>query len=74
VLDVTEDASRIRKDNAPQNFSLLRHLAVNLLRQEKTEGKLSDEKVPAGLDNNYLQSRGQLKDKETVGELTRGLR
>jgi len=42
--------------------------------REDGEGKLSDEKVPGGLDNNYLQSRGQLKDKETVGELTRGLR
>jgi len=55
VLDVTfaEDASRIRKDNAPQN--LLRHLAVNLLRQEKTV-KLSDEKVPAGLTTIWPKS------------------
>jgi len=57
VLDVTfaEDASRIRKDNAPQNFSLLRHLAVNLLRQEKTvKGSLAMKRYRAGLDNNYL--------------------
>jgi len=39
------------------------------------EGKLSDEKVPGGFRQQLSgQSRGQLKDKETVGELTRGLR
>ena len=34
-LDVTynDDASRIRKDHAPQNMTVLRRLAVNLLRQ-----------------------------------------
>lgn len=37
VLDVSfnEDACRIRKDHAPQNFSLLRQIALNLLNQEK---------------------------------------
>ncbi len=36
VLDVTfhEDASRIRKDNAPLNFSLLRRLSLNLLSRD----------------------------------------
>ncbi len=38
VLDIAfnEDHSRIRKDNAPQNFSIIRHLALNLLKQEKS--------------------------------------
>jgi predicted transposase YbfD/YdcC len=42
VLDVTfgEDACRIRKDNAPENFSTVRKLALNLLRQTPA-GKLS---------------------------------
>jgi predicted transposase YbfD/YdcC len=37
ILDVAlrEDDCRIRKDNAPQNFAILRHIAVNLLGQEK---------------------------------------
>ena len=41
TLDVTfrEDASRKRKDNAPRNYSLIRKLALNVLRQSK--GKLS---------------------------------
>jgi predicted transposase YbfD/YdcC len=38
VLDVSfsEDASRIRTENAPQNFALLRQIALNLLTQEQT--------------------------------------
>lgn len=57
VLDVTNacDASRIRKDNAPQNFSLLRHLAVNLLTQEKTvRSSIAQKRYRAALDNDYL--------------------
>ena len=38
VLDVAfrEDDSRIRKDNAPQNFAVLRHIANSLLQQNKS--------------------------------------
>ena len=37
VLDVSfnEDACRIRKDKRAQTFSVLRHIAVNLLRHEQ---------------------------------------
>lgn len=39
VLDVGfgEDASTVRKDNAPQNFSLLKKIALNVIRLDKTE-------------------------------------
>jgi len=38
VLDVTfnEDACRVRKDHAPENFSTMRKMALSMLRQEKT--------------------------------------
>jgi predicted transposase YbfD/YdcC len=56
-LDVTfhEDLSRIRKGAGPQNFAVLRHIALNLLKQEKSakiglKGKL----LKAGWDEAYL--------------------
>jgi predicted transposase YbfD/YdcC len=57
ALDVTfsEDKSRIRKDHSPENFALLRRLAVNLLKQEKGfKGSLKMKRYLAGMDNNYL--------------------
>lgn len=57
VLDMTfhEDASRIRKDNAPLNFSVLRRLSLNLLDRDKTvRGSVAMKRYRAGLDNNYL--------------------
>lgn len=57
TLDVTfsEDASRIRKDNSPENFALLRRLAVNLLKQETTfKGSFKMKRYKAAMDNNYL--------------------
>jgi predicted transposase YbfD/YdcC len=57
VLDVAfnEDDCRIRKDHAPANFSLLRHMALNLLRQEKTQKNgIKVKRNKAGWDDAYL--------------------
>ncbi len=34
IITLNEDDCRIRKDNAPQNFAVLRHIAVNLLGKD----------------------------------------
>jgi hypothetical protein len=57
VLDVAfqEDNSRIRKENAPQNFAILRQIALNLLNQETTLKKgVKRNRNKAGWDNEYL--------------------
>jgi predicted transposase YbfD/YdcC len=50
-----EDACRIRKKNADENFAVLRRIALNLLKQEKTEkcGVKSKGKLCCW-NNNYL--------------------
>ena len=57
VLDVSfhEDECRIRKDNSPENLALLRHLALNLLSQEKTTMLgIQNKRLKAAWDEQYL--------------------
>ncbi len=57
VLDVAfrEDDCPIRKDNAPENFALLRHIALNLLSQEKTASMgVQNKRLQAAWDDDYL--------------------
>jgi predicted transposase YbfD/YdcC len=57
VLDVSfhEDACRIRRDFAPQNMALLRHLALNLLSQDSSSKRgIAARRKKAAWDHSYL--------------------
>jgi predicted transposase YbfD/YdcC len=50
-----EDRSRIRKDNGPENFGILRHIALNLLKQEKTSKRsIKGKRLLASWKEDYL--------------------
>lgn len=56
-LDVTfnEDYSRIRKDNGAENFAVLRHIALSLLKQDNSRKiGIENKRFNAALDQNYL--------------------
>lgn len=58
VLDVTfnEDQCRIRDRNAVQNFSLLRKIAINLVRRHQTsKASLKGRRKMAAWDNRYME-------------------
>ena len=57
VLDVAfnEDQSRLHKDNGPHNMAIIHHIALNLLRNEKTaKGGIKARRLQAGWDDDYL--------------------
>ena len=57
VLDVVfnEDQSRVRMGNGPENMAVLRHIALNLLQQEKSSKTgIQTKRLKAGWDNKYL--------------------
>jgi predicted transposase YbfD/YdcC len=57
LLDVSfdEDACRIRKDQGAQSFSVLRHIALNLLRRERHHKRgIKARRKRAGWDRGYL--------------------
>jgi len=57
VLDVAfrEDMSRIRMDHGPENFALIRHIALNLLQRERSfKGSVKTKRLKAGWNNAYL--------------------
>jgi predicted transposase YbfD/YdcC len=57
VLDMAfrEDESRVRKDHSPQNLAILRHIALNLLKQETSlKVGVKAKRLRAGWDEQYL--------------------
>jgi predicted transposase YbfD/YdcC len=54
-LAFDEDRCRVRKDHGPENFALLRHIALNLLKQEKTcKRGIKGKRLLAGWNHDYL--------------------
>ena len=57
VLDIAfrEDESRVRTGNASENLATTRHIALNLLKNEKTAKiGVKNKRLKAGWDNSYL--------------------
>ena len=58
VLDVVfrEDESRVRSKHSPENFAILRHIALNLLRREKSSKRsLKNKRFKCALSTQYLE-------------------
>jgi predicted transposase YbfD/YdcC len=57
VLDVVfkDDLSRLRTGHAPENMAVVRHMAVNLLRQATPSTSLKNRRKRAGWNTAYLE-------------------
>jgi predicted transposase YbfD/YdcC len=59
VLDVTfrEDESRIRTEDSAQNLAVMRHIALNILRSDKTKkASIKRKRLMAILDDEYRET------------------
>ena len=57
VLDISfrEDESRVREGSAPENLAVIRHMALNLLKQDRTvKASIKGKRKRAGWDNDFL--------------------
>jgi predicted transposase YbfD/YdcC len=56
TLDVTfrEDQSRVRKGHGPENVAVLRHIALNLLRQEPSQKSMPRKRLACALNPDFL--------------------
>ena len=58
LLDMAfrEDESRIRKENSAENMNIIRHMALNLLKQEKTaKVGIKSKRLKCAWDHDYLK-------------------
>ena len=58
VLDVTfkDDLSRVRKGHGAKNIAVIRHFAINLVRNAKDKRSLKVRRKLAGWSTDYLKS------------------
>ena len=58
VMDMVfrDDECRVRTDNAPANFSTIKHMALNLLRQPQGKQSLRGRRKAASWDDDFLAS------------------
>ena len=57
VVDISfrEDESRVRDGNTPENLAVIRHMALNLLKQDRTaKASIKGKRKRAGWDNDFL--------------------
>jgi len=56
VMDMTfrDDESRVRTDNAPANFTTIKHMAHNLIRNARGKDSLRLRRKLAAWDDNFL--------------------
>lgn len=56
VLDVAfrEDNCRMRKDNSGENFAVIRHIAVNLLKQDKSKLSMKAKRHKCAYSDSFL--------------------
>jgi hypothetical protein len=57
VLDVVfhNDLARLRSENGPQNMAIIKHMAMNLVRQPIDKHSLKVRRKRANLDPDYLE-------------------
>jgi predicted transposase YbfD/YdcC len=59
TLDVTfrEDESRIRKDAAPENFAIIRHIALNLVKSDiSRKASVKRKRLMASIDDDFREN------------------